>query len=506
MPSSGEKVAYAIAGGAVGALVGWVLARRAQRARYGSSSHASAETADDALGSRVRWTVRLSEHLPQYIGDGVGDKRRERADEKQVCVQAGDTTAAVESVLRAAFRLPGDRPLALRPLRAGAGDGASRAGAADVVSASASAAPDGSLVELVVGAAPVPRAPVTTAAAWGIADPASGRLLLSHNAGAKLQPASLTKIVTALVVLRCAEKDPEGLERQIEVSKAAADCKRGTHAELKQGEKYKAGQLLYGLMLPSGNDAAVAFAEHYGVELDPPADGATLPDGRFYDGAWTAESPVGRFVAEMNRVAAELGPSRGASTRFVNPHGMGHVENLSCVGDIAACAAAAMRYEVFRTVVARYVHKTTVMGKFRPRTVRWQNTNELLQSKGNVYSGVKTGWVPVRKASGNGDRIHGCLVTVAEQGQREQQHGIGGAGDGPPSGDGSETAGDSGAAAASETRDSTVSTPRNPSGADGPPTRILAVVLGSRNKVMRFVDTDRIVSWAWAALAAGAAQ
>lgn len=110
----------------------------------------------------------------------------------------------------------------------------------------------------------MPQPPTVSCRAWLVADAETGDILAAHNASQRLQPASLTKILTALVVLRRTDKDPDFLQTRVRVSHFAASVKAGTHARLQQGHSYTIEHLLYALMLPSGNDAAVALAQHLG--------------------------------------------------------------------------------------------------------------------------------------------------------------------------------------------------------------------------------------------------
>merc|ERR1712166_312908 len=87
----------------------------------------------------------------------------------------------------------------------------------------------------------------------------------SRAADEILQTASLTKVATALVVLN--NCTPKQLKRKVTVSATAAKVKQGTHAKLRAGDHLSITELLYGLMLPSGNDAAEALAEHVGKKL-----------------------------------------------------------------------------------------------------------------------------------------------------------------------------------------------------------------------------------------------
>ncbi len=163
-----------------------------------------------------------------------------------------------------------------------------------------------------------------------------------------LPPASTVKLMTALVVLQRAK-----LTDRTTVSAEAAGTP-GSRMELAPGETLTVHDLLYGLLLPSGNDAAVALAEH--VAGDEAA-----------------------FVALMNETAATLGLKE---THFTNPHGLDDAEQRTSAADLAQIAQAGLAYPALAEIVA--TDTATVAG----RTL--QNTNLLL----GLYrgaDGVKTG-------------------------------------------------------------------------------------------------------------------
>ncbi|MFB9201056.1 D-alanyl-D-alanine carboxypeptidase family protein [Nonomuraea spiralis] len=173
--------------------------------------------------------------------------------------------------------------------------------------------------------------------------------------------ASLVKVMTAYVVLN------EGrLTDTITIT--AADVKHATSngattAGLKKGERLTAKDLLYGLMLPSGADAANALARQYGP-------GKTA------------------FVAKMNRAARSLGL---ADTRYTNPDGLPTpaAGGYSTAVDQVKLAQRALADPIFRTVVGTQVHKTAKTAVHRAHT--WRNSNKLLGRSEDVL-GVKTGY------------------------------------------------------------------------------------------------------------------
>ncbi len=218
-------------------------------------------------------------------------------------------------------------------------------------------------IQALVAASRVP--PVTARAAL-LADAQTGQVLLSLRADQPLPPASTTKMMTALIVLEHARPDEE-----VTVSADAliGDASMGLMA----GERLTVEELLYGLLMVSGNDAAMALAEHVGGSFEA-------------------------FVALMNRRAAEMGL---LNTRFVNPHGLDAPGQLTSAADLLAIARAALAYDLFAKIVA--TPQARVAGRLLV------NRNELLTTYPGA-DGVKTGTT---------DAAGQCLVASAtREGQR----------------------------------------------------------------------------------------
>lgn len=221
---------------------------------------------------------------------------------------------------------------------------------------------------LVLMLTPVQAGAVSTSAASAVLmDADSGRILYEQNADQQMLIASTTKIMTALVAIR-----DGNLSDVVKVSREAAYTE-GSSMYLKEGERLTLETLLYGLMLCSGNDAAVAIAQHVGGSVDA-------------------------FVKRMNETAAELGMT---ATSFANPNGLDHEMHHSTARDMAVLACAAMENET----IARIVSTQSVHIGGRTMT----NHNKLLSyQKGCI--GLKTGYT---KAAGR------TLVSCTEQnGQR----------------------------------------------------------------------------------------
>jgi len=152
----------------------------------------------------------------------------------------------------------------------------------------------------------------THAQATALIDVQSGRILYSEDGDTPMRIASLTKIMTALVAIEYGD-----LSSKATVTKRAAG-REGSSIYLKLGEEMTLSNMLYGLMLRSGNDAATAIAEHVGG------------------------SEAG-FVYLMNEKALELGL---LNTQFRNPHGLDEPEHLSSANDLAVLTAYALKNKV----------------------------------------------------------------------------------------------------------------------------------------------------------------
>jgi D-alanyl-D-alanine carboxypeptidase (penicillin-binding protein 5/6) len=197
-------------------------------------------------------------------------------------------------------------------------------------------------------------APQVGAHAWLLYDPTSRQVLAERRGLVSLPPASTTKILTCLIVLETCEPTDE-----VTISAGAART-GGASVGLRRGQRFEVRELLYGLMLQSGNDAAVALAEH-------------------------VAGSVAEFSKLMNARARELG---ALSSNFVNPHGLTAPGHRSTAYDLAVIAAAALRLPEFRALVASREHE---IGSLDPAwTSLVRNTNQLLWSYAGA-DGVKTG-------------------------------------------------------------------------------------------------------------------
>lgn len=206
--------------------------------------------------------------------------------------------------------------------------------------------------------------PGVGARSWVLTDAESGEYLAGENASERLSMGSTDKIMVALVALRQIETGEVGLEDEVTVSEDAAAFATPLYSNvgLFVGDTLSVRELLAAALVPSGNDAAYALAEHLG-------------DGN-----------VGAFVERMNREAELLGLG---DTRFQNPTGLDARGQYSSARDLAAMARAASEYPLFRELVStEYTTITT-----QDREIELVSTNELLYTYPPA-TGVKTGTTP----------------------------------------------------------------------------------------------------------------
>lgn len=193
-----------------------------------------------------------------------------------------------------------------------------------------------------------------------VIDAQMGRVIFEQNAYEKGEPASTTKIMTALVAIENAK-----LDKTVKVSKKAASVE-GSSIWLEKGEKITLENLLYGLMLSSGNDAATAIAE----------------------GISGSEK---KFVKLMNEKAEEIGLK---NTHFYNPHGLNSEQHYTTAYELALIAREALKNPVFAKIVSTKKQTIPWEGHTYSRTLT--NHNKML-SLYEGADGVKTGYT---KSSG----------------------------------------------------------------------------------------------------------
>lgn len=196
------------------------------------------------------------------------------------------------------------------------------------------------------------------------------RVLYEKDANSEHLIASISKIMTAVIALELADTNSDVTTTDT-ILKAF-----GSAIYIEVGETMKLKDLLYGLMLRSGNDAALAIAEFVGGDVD-------------------------RFVELMNQKAKEIGMSR---TKFINPHGLENndgVGNISTAYDMALLSSYAMQNETYREIVST----KNYTAKSDKKTYSWANKNKML----SVYeytTGGKTGFT---------ERARRTLVSTASK-------------------------------------------------------------------------------------------
>ncbi len=218
-----------------------------------------------------------------------------------------------------------------------------------------------------VTASNVSELPKTNSRRYIVYDRISKSMIIGKNEDVKSAMASTTKIMTTIVILEKAD-----LNEKITVS-AKAGGTGGSRLGLKRGDKASVRDLLYGLMLRSGNDAAVALAEHVG-------------------------GSVKGFAELMNEKAIELGLT---NTHFVTPHGLDDANHYTTALELAKLTDYAIDNETFAKIVG--TKSTTIYINNQSRQIN--NTNELLGVLNGVV-GVKTGF------TNNAGR---CLVTETKR-------------------------------------------------------------------------------------------
>ncbi len=199
------------------------------------------------------------------------------------------------------------------------------------------------------------------------------KVLYSYNENKCLANASTTKIVTAITVIQ----NCNNLEEEITIDDMAVGVE-GTSIYLRQGERLRVIDLLYGLMLRSGNDSAVALACHVGR----------------YD----------NFIALMNKTSEIAGAK---NSHFANPHGLDDPNHYTTAYDLAMITCYALQNPIFKQIVStkQYTIKETNKSETRYLT----NKNKLLSSLDGC-TGVKTGFTT---------RAGRCLVSSCERGGME---------------------------------------------------------------------------------------
>ncbi|MEU9984553.1 serine hydrolase [Streptomyces sp. NPDC050856] len=231
------------------------------------------------------------------------------------------------------------------------------------------------------------QAPTIVAKGGFVMNDGTGAALYAKAADTRRPTGSTAKIMTAHVVLTRKNLD---LDAKVTVQKAYSDyivSRTASSARLIVGDKVTVRQLLYGVMLPSGCDAAFALADTYGTGS-------------------TRQERVKSFIGRMNATATRLGLK---NTHFDSFDGIGNGRNFSTPRDLTRLASQAMKNPTFRAIVkTRSTTQRVTMKNGGHRDMSWTNTNKLLGTYQGAI-GVKTG---------SGPEAMYCLVFAATRGGR----------------------------------------------------------------------------------------
>jgi D-alanyl-D-alanine carboxypeptidase (penicillin-binding protein 5/6) len=249
--------------------------------------------------------------------------------------------------------------------------------------------------EINASAAAAVKAPVITGQSAVIIDVKSGRILYQKNPDKRVYPASTTKLLTALLAVEnCDVKGKVTVGKEVSMIEQSS-----SKAYLRAGESMDLKTLLYGMLLPSGNDAANAVA---------------VSTARKVTGKKTLgiNESLSSFSALMNKRAKKLG-AKGSN--FVNPSGYHNQNHYSTARDMALIAREAYKYPMLRTIFS--TAKFTGTGSISGKKINhyWTNTNYLINKNYKSYyypyaTGMKTGHTSY---AGN------CLVSSGKKGSAE---------------------------------------------------------------------------------------
>ncbi|CDG80908.1 D-alanyl-D-alanine carboxypeptidase family protein [Janthinobacterium agaricidamnosum] len=239
-------------------------------------------------------------------------------------------------------------------------------------------------------------APTIAAKSWTLLDASSGQVIASQDPDARIEPASLTKVMTAYVVFNALKEKKIDINQMVNVSVRAWKVDASSSKMfIDPATPVKINDLLYGLMVQSGNDAAVALAE-------------------------AVAGDEGTFVTLMNREAERMGLK---NTHFANPHGLPSPENYSTARDLSVLAShVIVDYPEF--------YKIDSVKSFTYNKITQPNRNRLLWLDPTV-DGMKTGHTEAagycmiasaRRPGGAGERrlIAVVLGTTSDQARTQE--------------------------------------------------------------------------------------
>ena len=226
----------------------------------------------------------------------------------------------------------------------------------------------------------------TTSEAAGLFDITDGQVMYSKNAFERLYPASITKVMTALIAIKYGD-----LTDTVTVTEDAVITEAGaTLAGIHPGDQLTMEQLLYGLMLPSGNDAGAAIAVHMAGSIDA-------------------------FAELMNREAQKLGAT---GTHFMNPHGLTNADHYTTAYDLYLIFNEALKQPEFRKVTGTTSYTADYTdGSGNPVSTTWEGGNCYMVGQRQTPDGltVFSGKTGTTSAAGF------CLI-MASRDQKEKEY------------------------------------------------------------------------------------
>lgn len=226
-----------------------------------------------------------------------------------------------------------------------------------------------------------PLGPGITSEGAILMDSATGAVLYDKNSHQRLYPASITKVMTVLLVL-----ENSSLDEVVTFSHDAVfNIEAGSnHIGMTEGEQLTMEQCLYGILLESANEVSYAVAEHVGGTYD-------------------------NFINMMNEKARELGCQ---DTNFVNPHGLHDDNHYSCAYDMALITQAALKNDIFRKITGTWTY-TIPPTNLQPEARPLANSHKMFPGNDEPYEGFEGG------KTGFTDQALNTLITFAKRGDLE---------------------------------------------------------------------------------------
>lgn len=193
-------------------------------------------------------------------------------------------------------------------------------------------------------------------------DFATGSVIYEMNSHEKLEPASVTKIMTMLLIMEALDTGKITLDDKVIISKNTSKMTTGTRLMLEEGEIRTVEDLLYGIAVESANDASIAIAEHISGSEE-------------------------EFVRIMNKKAKEIGMN---DTNFVNPHGLHATGHVTSAYDIGIMSRELIKYDKIFDYISKYM-VTVYVGKKNNVKRELVNKNKMVHFYKDV-DGIKTGF------------------------------------------------------------------------------------------------------------------